>query len=268
MIGEQLNFPDFGRDAPSATRSPNLLYSAIDQRRTDRALLNWQKFMRSKFVIAQRELGRVLYFEARAIAIVPFRRRMNLQLTRQFDPGCPPKCLNQNRRFNFQLPSVVRMLVVTPTTSREIWAAWLNPIRGGLQNSLKSRPRKSLLLLDNVSLYLLAINRERHEHSFAGPIFIARQAREPVSAIYGLFNFELHIVILMWDRPTSRRSAQRLAQQLQLENSEDRLARQIPRRPPATPSFRWNHPGKSAHSRLRTSESRFASPSRGSKSRA
>src|SRR3954464_6243897 len=84
------------------------------------------------------------------------------------------------------------MLIVTTSTLREIRAARLNPIRGRVQNSLQPPPRKSRLLLDKMSLYLLAVDRERHENSFAGPIFIAGQAREPVSSIYEFFNFELH----------------------------------------------------------------------------
>jgi len=82
-----------------AARRPDFGNRATNQRRTDGALLNGQKFVGSKLVVTQRELGRGLYLQPCAIAIVPFRRGMNFQLARQIDLRCPLERLKKDRRF-------------------------------------------------------------------------------------------------------------------------------------------------------------------------
>ena len=59
-----------------------------------------KKIMRSKFVVAQSELRRGSPLQPRAVAIIPFRRRVNVQLARQLDFCGPLEGFKKVGRFN------------------------------------------------------------------------------------------------------------------------------------------------------------------------
>ena len=91
----------------------------VDQRRTDGALLHRQQFVRVEFVISECEFGRGLDSEPGAVAIVPRRRRMDLQFRVQFQLGDAAKIFFQNGGFDLELMFIAGVLIVASAAASE-----------------------------------------------------------------------------------------------------------------------------------------------------
>ena len=104
-VGEELDFAKsldgFSRCFFGYPDLPQRADAAIDQRRTDRALLDGHEFMGSEFEISGGESGFRPNLQARAVAIVPGRRRVHLDFALQFELGDPAQIFAEDFFFNF-----------------------------------------------------------------------------------------------------------------------------------------------------------------------
>ncbi len=96
--------------------------AAVDQRRADGTVFYWKKFMRGELEISCRELGPGAHLQARAIAIVPGRRRMDLDFALQFELGDAAQVLAQDFFLDLELMIVGGVLVVASAATGEMWA--------------------------------------------------------------------------------------------------------------------------------------------------
>src|SRR5580700_7913874 len=90
--------------------------------------------MRSEFEISGGEVWVCVHLQARAIAVIPGRRRMHLNLARKFELGDAAQVLAQNFLLDIQLMVVVRVLIVASTAVCEMRAWRRNAVRGGLDD--------------------------------------------------------------------------------------------------------------------------------------
>src|SRR5439155_12848096 len=153
--------------------------------------LNRQQLVRTEFVIAHRELRLNLHLQARAIAVVPFRRSTDLQIG-EADFRGPQQRLPQYGRLNFKLSLVIRMLVVTSPTAQEIGTCSFYPRWGWFNDVFHPSARESWLLLGECRFNLLTLENKRKKHSFARPMLISRQPRQTIAAINKFFDLDLH----------------------------------------------------------------------------
>src|SRR5207302_5037528 len=136
-----------------------------------------------------------LHLQARTVAIVPRRRRMNLDVERQLEFRSPPQALAQNFFLDLELVLVIRMLVVTSAAAGIVLAARLDAVGGGLDDRVNLRSSESRLLLGERSFNLLRGQNEGDEHGLAAPALficarIGRQTGQAVSTVDQLFNGE------------------------------------------------------------------------------
>src|SRR5207248_11709478 len=85
VIGEEFDFADGGRDPAARTQFVDVHNRAIDQWRADGALLDGQQLVRGDAKIRQRKLWLAAHLHPRAVAVLPGRRGMELDLTVPFE---------------------------------------------------------------------------------------------------------------------------------------------------------------------------------------
>src|SRR5581483_1841730 len=96
VVCEELNLPNLLARLPCPARRPHCLQGLVDQRGTDWALLNWEQLVRPESVVPDGEFWRRAYFQSGTVAVIPRRRRMNLQLARQLHLGCAPQSFTKD----------------------------------------------------------------------------------------------------------------------------------------------------------------------------
>src|ERR1039457_1214889 len=133
-VGEELDlahsFGNFAR--PSAL--PQARNGAVDQRRTDRTLFHRQQFVRRQFEISRGECRADLHLQTRPVAIVPRRRRMDLDVKWQVELGRAPQALAQDFFLDLKLMLVAGVLVVTTAAAGKVLAARLDAVRRRLED--------------------------------------------------------------------------------------------------------------------------------------
>ena len=167
----------------------------IDKWRADRALLDRKQIMRIEFVISDSELRFELKLKAGTIPVVPRRGGMDQEICIQVYFGNSAQILLKNRSLDFELMSVLGVLIMTASAGLKVGTAWLNPMRGTFDNSVGSRSSKSAFLLQQRGFNLLALQYKRHEYGFAAAMLVGRQASEAVAAIDQFFDSEEQSVI-------------------------------------------------------------------------
>src|SRR5882672_880329 len=105
--------------------------------------------MRVEAVVANGEIRRSPDLQPDAIAVIPRRRGMNLQLSRQLQLGDAPQIFFENSSFDFELMLVTGVLVVASATAPKIWAWRLDPKRRRRQNLIDLRPRETGLVVND-----------------------------------------------------------------------------------------------------------------------
>ncbi len=188
-VGEKLDLANRLRQFSRPPMRQNQCNGLIDERRRDRALLDRQKIVRAKTVVAERNRWFVLHLQPRAIAIVPFRRAVDLQFTGQLDLRRPAQSLFENFRLDRKLILVRGVLVVASATTLEVRAARLNPFGRRLNHAFQPRPGKPRLLFRQFCFDGFTLKRERDEHALAGTTFIGGQPRQSFAPINVLFDF-------------------------------------------------------------------------------
>ncbi len=76
--------------------------------------------MGGELEISGREVGASLHLQARTIAIVPGRRRMDLNFALQFELGDAPQVLAQDFFLDFELMLVGGVLILASTAAGEV----------------------------------------------------------------------------------------------------------------------------------------------------
>ena len=85
--------------------------------------------MRGKLEISRSEFRLRPHLQPRTIAIVPGRRRMDLNFAMQFKLGDAPQVLAQDFFLDFELMLVAGVLVVASATAAEMWARRRDAVR-------------------------------------------------------------------------------------------------------------------------------------------
>src|SRR6266567_6300523 len=116
---------------------------------------------------------------------------MHLQI-RQLDLRGAQQSFPQYCGFSFKLSLIVRMLVVTSPTPQEIRTCSPYPLRGWFNDVFHPGARESWLLLGECRFNLLTLENERKKHSFARPMLISRQPRQPIAVKNKFFDLDLH----------------------------------------------------------------------------
>src|SRR6202043_1691271 len=88
-VREELDLLHSRRNFSRPPTLPQQSDAAVNQGRTDRALFHGQQFMRGELEISCRESWTDLDLQARAVAIVPRRGRVDLDVERQVELGRP-----------------------------------------------------------------------------------------------------------------------------------------------------------------------------------
>src|SRR5260370_13374400 len=149
--GEQVNFVHRRRAVqPTDLKQPR--HHPIEQRRADRTFAHRKKFVRTKPEVSQRELRRAPHLQPRPVAIVPRRRPMQPNLSRQFNLRNALQRLAQNSSFELQLPLVANVLVMASPTLAKVRAASLDAIGRRLYQLRHRAPRDLSLLLPDLDL--------------------------------------------------------------------------------------------------------------------
>ena len=118
-IGKEFDLANSGGTLPARPICHIAVNRAVDQRRADGTLLNRQQFVRVEFVISQCEFGSGVNSEPGTVAVVPRRRRMDLQFRVEFQLGDAAKVFLQNGGFDLELMLVAGVLVVAATAASE-----------------------------------------------------------------------------------------------------------------------------------------------------
>src|SRR6202035_738291 len=79
-VGKKLDLPYSLRNFARGSAPPQGGDTPVDQRRTDWTLLDGQQFVRSQFEVSRCKFGADLHLQARTVAIIPRRRRMDLDV--------------------------------------------------------------------------------------------------------------------------------------------------------------------------------------------
>lgn len=190
-IGEQFNLAQACGNFPFPPRHPKLCDGFINERRADGTLFNRQQFVRPEFVIAGCKLGGSLYLQARAVAVIPLRRRMDLKFAGEFDLCRAPERFTENLSFHCELTRVRSVLVMAAAAALKVRTAGLNSAGRGLDDVVKSCPRESRLLLSDLGLDRLAVQNKGDKDAFARTLIVRREARQSVAAINEFLDLEL-----------------------------------------------------------------------------
>src|ERR1041385_7210466 len=91
---------------------------------------------------------------------------------------------------------VAGVLILTPTAALKVRTARMNPISGRLDDAVKRGAYKTGLVLIRGSLHPPVFGDKRNKRRCPRSAFVRWKARQAVSAIDQLFNFELHPPIL------------------------------------------------------------------------
>ena len=190
-IREQLNLFHRRRAVQSAELN-QARHRPIEQRRVDRTFADRKKFVRAEPEVSQRESEHGSHLQPRPVAIIPRRRPMQPNLSRQFNLRDPPQRLAQNSSFELQLPLVGDVLIMASATLAEIRTASFDAIRRRFDQPRNRAARESRLLLLDLSLNFFSRQNKRHKHRHAAPIRTGRRACQSVTAVDQLFDGKKH----------------------------------------------------------------------------
>ena len=140
--------------------------------------------MGSEFVVPERELRNNVNLQPTSIAIIPWRRTMNRYVYFQIKLGDAAKIFFQDCGLGLQLMRIADVLVVAAAAVPEVRTLWLYPPGRSLQNRLQPASGKTAPLFEQRSFDAFAVKNKGYEYCFAGTMFIRRQPRQPVTAVY------------------------------------------------------------------------------------
>ncbi len=105
----------------------------------------------------------------------------------------PAQRFFQNFSLDGKLILVRSVLVVASAAPLKVWAPRPNPAGRRLNHPFQPRPRKPRLLLSQLRFHGFALKREGDEDALTRTLLVRRQARQPLTAINLLFDFQLHM---------------------------------------------------------------------------
>ena len=146
-VGKEFDFSDSLWNFTLASALPQRGDSTIDEGRTNGALFHREKVVRVSFEISGFEARAGLHLEAGAVAVIPRRRRMNLNLDWQVKPGSAAKSLAQDFMLDLKLVLITGVLVMAATALREVWTRGLSPMRGRFDDAIGVGAGKAGFLL-------------------------------------------------------------------------------------------------------------------------
>ena len=149
--------------------------------------------MRSEFEISGGEVWVCVHLKARAIAVIPGRRRMHLNLTGKFELGDAAQILAQDFFLDIELMVVVGMLIVTSATAGEMRTGRRYAVRGGLHDCGSMSAREAGLFFGDRGVDFFAGENKGNEDGFAAAAVLigglrGGKAGESVAAVDELFN--------------------------------------------------------------------------------
>ena len=198
-VGEELDFTHALGNFARASISPQGRDATVDQRRTDGTLFDREQVVRGHLEVSGGERGVGLHLQARTVAVVPRRRRMNLDVERQFQLGDATQALAQDFFLDLELVLVGRVLVVASAAAGEVRAGRQDAVRRRLDDRVGLRPREARLLLGEGGLDFFIGQDEGDEHGLAASASliirqtvrrVGGQTCQAVAAVDQLFDCE------------------------------------------------------------------------------
>src|ERR1039457_5219921 len=126
-----------------------------------------------------------------AVAIVPRRRRMKLNVVLELKLGGAAQRLAQNLGFVPQLRFVVHMLIVASAAAAKVRTTWRSPVGRRRQYLVEVGASEAGAALDHRDLDLLAWQHKRHKDGLAATLFVGRHARQTVATVNQFFDLYL-----------------------------------------------------------------------------
>src|SRR5258708_2589688 len=117
--------------------------------------------MRCELEVSRGEIRAGAHLKARTIAIVPGRRRVQLDFTGQFELGDAAQVLAQNFFFDLELQLVSSVLVVASAAAAEVWTRGRNAMRRTLDDCRGVRSREAGLFFGYGGLCFFAPQEAR-----------------------------------------------------------------------------------------------------------
>src|SRR6266446_3220559 len=148
--------------------------------------------MRTKAVVSERELRLSLYPEPRSVAIIPLRRRVQLDLRLQLDLRDPLQRLSQDSSLVLQLSLVRNMLVLTSAAPLKVRTSRFHPFRGSFDQLRNRSACEPCFTGRSLRFDALSGQHEWHENSHAAAVRVCRSTSQAVAAINQFFDSEKH----------------------------------------------------------------------------
>ena len=148
--------------------------------------------MRAEPEIAQFKLWFGAHTQARAIAIVPGWRGMQLEVGLERNLGDATEGFLKYGGFDLQLVLVGRVLVVAAAATQKIGTAGIDPRRRRTEHFVQAGSGELCLLLHQFGLYLLTFEHEWNEDGLPATALVWSQARQAVATVDEFFDCEVH----------------------------------------------------------------------------
>lgn len=144
--------------------------------------------MRGEFEISGGEVRVCAHLQARAVAVIPRRRRMDFDFGLKFEFGEAAKVLAQDFFFDLKLMFVSGVLVMASATAGKVRAGRRDAMRRGFNNCRRVGAGEAGLLFGERGFDFLSGENKGNEDGFAATVRVGGKASEAVSAVDELFN--------------------------------------------------------------------------------
>jgi len=144
--------------------------------------------VRCKLEISGGKIGPGADLQARTVAIIPGRRRMDFDFAGQFEPGDAAQVLAQDFLLDFELVRVGGLLVMASAAAGEMRAGRGDAMGRGLDNRFGVGAGESGLFLGERGFDFLSGENKGDEDGLAATARVGRKASESVAAVDELFN--------------------------------------------------------------------------------
>jgi len=180
-ISEEFDFLDAGRGWSGAAKFVEFLQCVIDERRVDGALIDRQNFVRGESIVAERSFWANL--KACAVAVLPWRRGMNLEFSGEFELGDSLEVFFEDFGLELELVVVGGVLVVASAAAGEVGAAGIDAIGGWSEQSLEFRSGEAGFLFRDGGFNLFGGEDEGYEDGFAASVIVGGEAGQAIASV-------------------------------------------------------------------------------------
>jgi hypothetical protein len=156
-----------------------------NERRVDGALVDRQNFVRGEPIVAERKFWANL--KARAVAVLPWRRGLNLEIGGEFQLGDASEILFEDFGFELELVIVGGVLVVASAAASEVGAVRVDAIGRWGKECLEFRTGEAGFLFGDGGFDLFGGEDEGDEDGFAASVIVGGEAGQAGASVDEFF---------------------------------------------------------------------------------